>query len=406
MRKILLTAFIFGSALAASAQQQWMDRFEGDYEFWSFQYNQYDSVSVANALLGSASGDEVEYDFVYHYDNQGRCIREDCYQLGILAESIFAYYTRYEYGEGDRIERRITANWLPFKFDLPVESGYYNYHYDSNGILDYITCDAKQFASSTDTTDYNIIKVDSVKYNYNSADILQSIIGYKYQTIKTTDQTGKDSLYTMLYMSSKETFKYRADGNIEEKNEEQYTIDEQISNGGREVWEYNRDKTIKTFTDYQLNGGQYVPANQLVYHYIDTDTPENYISPKRVPYIYNGMNFLQEKPIDHIEFYIATEDTHELMPFDDFTAYYTDECPRKGVENVSDNASFEIYPTTVEDVLHMSCSEKKATFEIYNINGHLVVKGTNAVGYVNLSTLSKGVYVIKCCGKSAKFVKQ
>ena len=153
-----------------------MDRFEGDYEFWSFQYNQYDSVSVANALLGSASGDEVEYDFVYHYDNQGRCIREDCYQLGILAESIFAYYTRYEYGEGDRIERRITANWLPFKFDLPVESGYYNYHYDSNGILDYITCDAKQFASSTDTTDYNIIKVDSVKYNYNSADILQSII--------------------------------------------------------------------------------------------------------------------------------------------------------------------------------------------------------------------------------------
>lgn len=59
------------------------------------------------------------------------------------------------------------------------------------------------------------------------------------------------------------------------------------------------------------------------------------------------------------------------------------------------NSGLQIYPNPVVDVLHISNAGKNAKFEILNIAGQLVKKGELINNEINVSSLAKGVYVIK-----------
>lgn len=66
-----------------------------------------------------------------------------------------------------------------------------------------------------------------------------------------------------------------------------------------------------------------------------------------------------------------------------------------------------IYPNPVKSDLNISGLNSKQNFQIYSINGKLVKKGeTNSQTNINVSTLVKGVYILKLGDQNFKFIKE
>lgn len=80
-------------------------------------------------------------------------------------------------------------------------------------------------------------------------------------------------------------------------------------------------------------------------------------------------------------------------------------------DNIAANDKISIYPNPVKDVLHVQGkSIDGSNFEIYHVTGALIQKGKLTNGKINVSQLSKGIYVISVNnnGKKStmKFIKQ
>jgi len=65
-----------------------------------------------------------------------------------------------------------------------------------------------------------------------------------------------------------------------------------------------------------------------------------------------------------------------------------------GTEDLSPQAKVALYPNPVKEVLYFSASGKVAKAEIYDLNGRLVKTAVVSNNSVNVSSLSKGVYLI------------
>lgn len=63
-----------------------------------------------------------------------------------------------------------------------------------------------------------------------------------------------------------------------------------------------------------------------------------------------------------------------------------------------------IYPNPATDVLYISGPTKPSNFQIFNLNGKLMKKGTFMGGEINLSTLAPGMYLLKFSGQVTRLV--
>lgn len=68
-------------------------------------------------------------------------------------------------------------------------------------------------------------------------------------------------------------------------------------------------------------------------------------------------------------------------------------------------SEFKIYPNPVKDILNISGLSKSQNFEIRNTEGRLIKTG-NTSGYLDVSTLAKGMYILSINGSSTKFIKE
>lgn len=390
-RHLFLFSLLAGTSLCASAQTMWLEEIGNDYEFRQIFYDENNNAENVHVVIDDGY-EAAEYEFIYYYDGNGNCTREDCYQLGVFGEDIFAYYTKYEYDADNRLQRRITANYIPFKEPVPVEGGYYYYNYDDEGNLASMTCQQKVWASLDDKENYTLTKVDSVAYKYNSLGILSTEMVYRYL------QNGQPWNY------SSAIYQFMPDGRIKEKAYKQFSEGGQLISDQREVWEYNRDKSLKTYTDEQWMLGEFIPAIRLEYFYLDNPEAEEYIVTDKLPYIIDGLDLDQPAPVDYLDLWVATEDTHELVFYETIEAKYTTERPHNSVGETAAEVSFSVFSTVTEGTLHMECSER-LPFEIYDMQGRLAAKGTSVVGTIDISPLAEGMYVVKCGGQAVKIMK-
>ena len=66
-----------------------------------------------------------------------------------------------------------------------------------------------------------------------------------------------------------------------------------------------------------------------------------------------------------------------------------------------------LFPNPVKNEINFKGIPKISEYEIYNIDGRLITKGSyRPNNSVNVSKLEKGVYFIKVNGKNVKFLKQ
>ena len=73
----------------------------------------------------------------------------------------------------------------------------------------------------------------------------------------------------------------------------------------------------------------------------------------------------------------------------------------------SSKDAVKIYPNPVKNQLSISGISKVEKFEIFSIDGKLIKKGSISSGKpVDVTSLSKGIYIFKIDGKSIKFVKE
>lgn len=76
------------------------------------------------------------------------------------------------------------------------------------------------------------------------------------------------------------------------------------------------------------------------------------------------------------------------------------------VDNSSKDA-VKIYPNPVKNQLSVSGISRDQNFEIFSIDGKLIKKGSISSGKpVDVTSISKGIYIFKIDGKSIKFVKE
>lgn len=73
----------------------------------------------------------------------------------------------------------------------------------------------------------------------------------------------------------------------------------------------------------------------------------------------------------------------------------------------SSKDAVKIYPNPVKNQLSISGISKVEKFEIFSIDGKLIKKGSISSGKpVDVTSISKGIYIFKIDGKSIKFVKE
>jgi hypothetical protein len=74
--------------------------------------------------------------------------------------------------------------------------------------------------------------------------------------------------------------------------------------------------------------------------------------------------------------------------------------------NFNNNKNLVLYPNPVRNDLFLSGIPKKTAFEIYSLDGKLVMKGNySPQNFINVSKLTKGLYLLKIVGKAIKFQK-
>jgi hypothetical protein len=68
------------------------------------------------------------------------------------------------------------------------------------------------------------------------------------------------------------------------------------------------------------------------------------------------------------------------------------------------NSSLLTYPNPCRDILHIEGVEKGEEINIYNLQGQLQLSTSNT--QITTLNLSPGIYIIKSCSKTSKFIKQ
>lgn len=391
-RHLFLFALLAGSSVCVHSQTLWLEELGNDFEYRQIYYDENNNAENVHVVIDDGY-QASEYEFVYYYDERGNCIQESCYQKETFGEEIYAYYNKYEYDENNRILKRTVANYIPFKEPVPVENGYYYYTYGDDGNLSNITCQQKVWTSTEDKSKYTLSKVDSVSYSYNTLNQISTEVVYRYLT------DGQPWLYSTAI------YQFMPDGRITEKKYQQFSEGGQVTSDEKEVWEYNRDKSLHTYTDEQWMLGEFIPAIRLEYSYLEDPQADEYIVTDKLPYAVSGLDMKQPKPVDFMDLWVATEDTHELVYYETIKAKYTDKRPTTGVGSVLAETDFRVFPTVTEGTLNMECSEK-LPFAIYDTDGRLVVKGTSVVGTLDISSLPEGMYMVRCGGRTVKIVKR
>gem|GEM_PF-5353178 len=77
---------------------------------------------------------------------------------------------------------------------------------------------------------------------------------------------------------------------------------------------------------------------------------------------------------------------------------------------VDESMQFSLYPNPVSDKLYIGSSEHFSALEIYDVSGKLVLSKKSAVGFVDVSMLKRGQYLLKMISDDGsvmqtKFVK-
>jgi len=112
---------------------------------------------------------------------------------------------------------------------------------------------------------------------------------------------------------------------------------------------------------------------------------------------YGGYNFhntklnyicCDEDEVDTVKNYMQSISVNDVTVTSDCEPYGL------GMEDLSPSAKVTLYPNPVKEVLYFSASGKVAKAEIYDLNGRLVKTATVSNNSVNVSSLSKGVYLI------------
>ena len=63
---------------------------------------------------------------------------------------------------------------------------------------------------------------------------------------------------------------------------------------------------------------------------------------------------------------------------------------------------FSLYPNPVADKLYIGSNEHFSNIEIYDVSGRLLVSNENVIGFVDVSMLQRGQYILKFVSDDGK----
>lgn len=80
----------------------------------------------------------------------------------------------------------------------------------------------------------------------------------------------------------------------------------------------------------------------------------------------------------------------------------------QNIASVEDNfdASINIYPNPVEDVLHINAVEALDKVEVFHISGQLLLSKTDATDQIDMSAFSSGIYILKAYSRNQVSTKK
>jgi len=99
-----------------------------------------------------------------------------------------------------------------------------------------------------------------------------------------------------------------------------------------------------------------------------------------------------------------------VLPYGEVEDYNVVIASTLGTNDITKKDNFGIYPNPVSDILNVTKVSNKATYEIHNVVGQVVKKGTIDNNKVNVTELLKGNYIISIkdnnISESFKFIKK
>jgi len=338
-------------------------------------YNEWDGD------LNNLNDDDPELLRTYYYNSDNLLIeRHDQIQEELQNDQLGHVYN-YEYSEDGLLERYTFKTWSVQSDSLIPFRGY-SYEYDGELLSLSLIYDIN--------TDGSFYSTDSTLYLYQESGLLEQEVFYRKQP--ANDE---------WILSLKTDYQYNEYGIVTRKEERSLYTDNRPLFVDTLFYNYYPSGSLRdittTYTDSQTF---HIPIprinNRLRYHYNDSISIDQILSPRRRSPIYQQNSMLQ-KSEDFDDFYLFDGSEFNLRLKNKVEYFYSEIIETSTEDIIEDEHHFSISPNPTQDAIKISTADNysgKLTMSLTDINGRRVIEQTTFPNRkIDVSHLPPGVYV-------------
>lgn len=342
-----------------------------------------------NGLVDSISSiTDIDCGHKFTYDSNGKCLREDAYQIMDNGTKRHTSIVEYTYDENGRLKIRINKNSFGgAEFET---NGKMEWSYDEKGNITTVNTYFPQFYGDG----FDLFQQD--RYTYDANGLL---------TEKSTYYTWGSTDVNDMEFSSKVEYTYNENGKITSitSKADDYRGGIMVTGIGR--YTYDADGCLDSYEVY-ANETSSNPSEKFVFTYNKSIKNEDVMLPFNLEdeiwntpiYIYSMKN--SPYAIETEEWWHLSDRTGLLELVGNYE--YTYSSPTgigRGVTAETADAKFFIN----NGVLYASNLKQGVKVRIFSANGTEMASSANVSGGISLASLPKGIYVARADGSKAAF---
>jgi len=331
--------------------------------------------------LNNLNDDDPELLRTYYYNSDNLLIERHSQDREERLNNMLGNVYDYEYTEDGLLERLTFKTWSVASDSLILRGGRF-YEYDK-GLLSL----SLEYDINTDGSFYN---TDSTFYKYQESGLLEQEVLYRKQP--ANDE---------WILSLKTDYQYNEDGIVTRKEQRSLYTDNEPRRVDTLFYNYDLSGSLRdittTYTDSQTF---HIPIprinNRLRYHYNDSISIDQILSPRRRSPIYQ-QNSMLLKSEDFDDFYLFDGSEFNLRLKNNVEFFYSEIIETSTEDIIEDEHYFSISPNPTQDIIEISTTDNysgELTISLTDINGRRVMEKTTYPNRkIDVSHLPPGVYV-------------
>jgi hypothetical protein len=322
----------------------------------------------------NAWGFNHKYD--YTYDSGGNKTQELDYGWDISTNAWVSEFRRdYTYNLSGEMTQEIDYQW-DFNTNAWAAVEKYEITYNSGGNMTQVL--VYNWDSSTSAW----VAVWELNYTYDSGGNMTQQIEYAWDSTTNTWVTFWKLSYT-----------YDSGGKITQQIEFEWdgTTNAWVASYKNDYsYDSNGNPTLEIYSNWDVTTSQYIPSTKFDYTYDLSQNLSDLIIPPVIYFLPDYSNQIINKPLDY-SVYDWDGASNSWIKIYNGIYNYTEINTTSVTETI--DLGIKIYPNPVSDYINVTGITGNATFELYSLQGVLLVSKTLIANeHVDFSGLSNGVY--------------